>query len=216
MDLIQDIYDVIEERWEKKDKERTSHYPSTIMSCMRQQYWIWKKEPPTNPIEPIAKLKMQIGNVWEDFIIEMLKEKYDMETQIAFKKDVGLKYPISGRIDGLIDGKGLEIKSTFGRAISYIKSKGIRAEHMAQVCCYLYCTDIDPIVILYFARDSGYMKEFYCYKENLKELWEEILERLRRLEKSLDEGLPDREFDDFKKYPCSYCIYKGKCENGKD
>ena len=149
-----------------------------------------------------------MGNVWEDFLFGFLENK---EEQVKFKLiPEGLKFPISGKIDCIYKG-GLELKSTFGRAINYIKSKGAKEEHKAQVCCYLFCTDLTSITLLYFARDSGFMFPFVFTRDDLKDLWVKILERLKKLEKNLEDNiLPQGEFA-YVEWQCKWCPYLDKC-----
>jgi hypothetical protein len=169
------IIDIIEKQLdaERKNRERSSHYPSDILSCRRQLYYKFKQTQQSNPITPGQLLKISCGNSLHDMLHRILKDSgLEIEAEVEFKKYIpGLNYPISGRIDNVFnDGEikaGIEIKTSFGRGIKQIQDeKKPKIEHVAQVCCYLYFTDISRFYLVYVGRDNAYRCQFILEKQD--------------------------------------------------
>lgn len=50
-------------------RDRRGHYASSNLSCLRDQYWSWKGEPPTNPTDYVGAMKMLVGDAVEKAIV---------------------------------------------------------------------------------------------------------------------------------------------------
>jgi hypothetical protein len=225
----------------EKNKKRESHYPSDITACMRQLFFKWIEEPPSNPISPGGYLKMEMGNAIHA-LVPMWLEKAGLEivSEISVSKSFpSLQYPISGRLDNLYIIPGtedelglLEVKTTYGTGVKTIQQKGKpKPEHLIQVQIYMW---LEPKIkeghIVYIGRDNGYRTEFKVTLEGFDA--EVVLERLNLLEKRIKhKKLPARDFKvaikngsiknkfqkDKKEYKtdwqCSYCQWLDMCWN---
>ena len=183
MNIVQTLNNIIiekEQRREPKIKNRFWATDSSVVvkdikendvligSCLRRQYFRWKGVPETNPPDVSALLKMSWGNIIHEFVGNLLKEKVkNLQPEVRLEIQIpGLKYPLSGRVDYIADGIGIEVKSSFG-AFFFNKSTGIlyagaRDFQLLQVLCYLKMNrkHFDEFRLLYIARDTGFMTDF--------------------------------------------------------
>lgn len=187
---IKELYAVYEQR-EERERSR-SHYPSGLCAvkkdgsfigkCRRALYYELTLAPRTDPIEPVALFKMDLGNVVHDFADAVVNKRLlqtgsppeafdDAEKsigrEIAVKwEEKGLLYPVSGRLDKRFrwDDKNVatEWKSTYGRGIDGIKRDGPREDAVLQVTAYLRqkVAPVQEYVLSYIAMDSGYVYSF--------------------------------------------------------
>lgn len=115
---------------QKEYHKRESYYPSEVNKCIRQLYYRWTEQKESNPITAGAIWKMRIGDSIHDMIHDYLKNSgLEIVPEVSFKKDIGLKYPLSGRIDDLFideDGElaGIEAKTSYGQGIINIQKSG--------------------------------------------------------------------------------------------
>lgn len=214
-------------------QRKKRHYPSGIPSydeqgnpigkCKRALVYSMLEIEPTNPIDPVALFKMDVGNIIHDKLDDVLTQalkrvygdKFNLEDELfqsyidKLNKEVdernkeiavefeemvnkgkvspeeapefqshysingdeipviwdveGNNLPHSGRIDKIISINGRrglgEWKSTYGFGANYIKKDGPKTEALLQIRDYLENTElpIEFIVLLYVARDSGYI-----------------------------------------------------------
>jgi CRISPR/Cas system-associated exonuclease Cas4 (RecB family) len=219
---------------EHEAKKRESYYPSEVSKCLRQLYYRWTNEKPSNPIEAGGIWKMRMGDAAHDMIHEFLeKAGFEIINEVSFKKDIGLKYPISGRIDNVFideDGtlSGIEVKSSYGAGIKNIQKSGhAKKDDIDQVTIYSGCTDIKRWYLIYFGRDNAYRTQFVI---DNPQGFDELAFRFKLLEVAIElNTLPDREYlvaikngeikDKFQKdnveyktsWRCNYCSYKDMC-----
>jgi len=158
---------------EGERRERVSYYPSEVSKCLRQLYYKFTKEPETNPISPGGFWKMRMGDKIHDLIFEFLeKSGLEIVNEIGFKEDIGLKYPISGRMDNLFIDEddslsGIEVKSTYGAGIRNIVKKGYPKEQdIEQILVYMGCTNVERFYLIYLGRDDGYRTQYIIERNN--------------------------------------------------
>lgn len=229
MDIIQVLDDFLLQENERKFKKISAHWPSNAScvidgkvngKCLRAQWYGWNGYIQSNPFT--------INSLWTMFMgkcihlgIQKIFEKLDISTKV----ETPVKYTtpelesnkISGRIDILFcemgeEGiwSGLEIKSTYGRAIidpiNGVKYTGPKKDHLCQILPYMY--DINKIIfpyhILYLARDTGWRESFnltyekgvlMCEGKDTGITWSGIITRWETLEKHLKSGdLPPRDY----------------------
>lgn len=70
--LIQAMQAMVSETDRVNYRDRRAHYASGNLTCLRDQYWQWKKEPETNPTDFLGNMKMMVGNAVEDGIVKNL------------------------------------------------------------------------------------------------------------------------------------------------
>ncbi len=194
MNLVKLIDDRLIKMREERDKEyagkeRNGHYPSSasiklndteiIGSCILAEYRKWKKIPETNPYDVDTLQKFTWGDMFHDWITEML-EKECLEgntiTSISTEKAnsyimpvSGLEMPIRGRIDNVINKNvALEIKSSFGKFFfskEGLMNKGPRSSNLMQTLCYLKARpDLEYAILLFLARDIGFKVQYKVYR----------------------------------------------------
>jgi hypothetical protein len=231
----------------RKEYKRERHYPSDISACVRQLFYKWKNEKPTNPIDATGYWKMGMGNKIHDLVNEFLdSEGMEIINEIANRKKLDfLKHEISYRIDNLfIDEDGelsiIEIKTTYGNGVKWIKDSGMPKESdLMQVMCYMYLEKIPRAYLLYVGRDNAYRCQFkidirgdrLCANgRGVHIKFRDIFNKLILLERHLeDNSIPDRCYRavvkngdikdkiQYKKeiyktdWQCSYCQWKDTC-----
>ncbi len=216
MNLLKSIdsYLVDRDLRETMKKERTSHHPSAVNKCMRQQYYSWIKQPITNPRSATSVYRMSIGKWIEKGIVEdVLKPMFGedkIKTQVEiFHHSPELKYPIHGYMDVVIemeDESGnvvftpVEIKTSFGRGIKNIQLSGKpREDDATQSKVYISTRkDFKQIALIYLGRDSFYRTEFDLSMEGFErdEFIAEIVKRFKVLEEHIEnKTLPEREYE---------------------
>lgn len=201
-----------------------THWPSNascvidnkvIGKCLRAQSYGWKGIQPSNPFSIDTLWTFLMGKAIH-FKLQEKFENMDIETETEKKAEAGfeeLKYLISGYIDLLFEFKetwhGIEIKSTYGRAIvdpvTGIRYRGPMKHHLCQVLPYMIIKNCD-FYILYVARDTGWRESFHLeYDPSLDDLrcegkatgvsWRGILDRWQELEIYLEKGeAPPRDY----------------------
>jgi hypothetical protein len=223
----------------KEYHKRDAYYPSEVNKCIRQLYYRWTEEPESNPVSAGALWKMRIGDAIHDMIHEYLKSSgMEIVPEVSFKKNIGLDYPISGRIDDLFideDGElsGIEAKTSFGRGIVSIQRDGNpREDDLNQVIIYMSCNpSIKRFYIVYFGRDNAYRTQFIINRyDNLEHDFNNLIQKFYTLKDFINlKILPDRQYivaikngeikDKFQKnkieyksdWQCRYCAFQNKC-----
>jgi len=175
---------------EYANKERNGHYPSSasirldeetvIGSCILAEYRKWKKVPETNPYDADTLQKFTWGDMFHDWITEMLQKECLEGNQIAsisteksnsyIMQVPGLELPIRGRMDNILNKTiALEIKSSFGKFFfskEGLMNKGPRDSNLMQTLCYLKARpDIEYAILLFLARDIGFKVQYKIYRE---------------------------------------------------
>ena len=259
MDFVSLVNDNLTGKESKKKEvpyDRSSHWPtsasikkfdgSILGSCNLALYRKWKNVPETNPVTSDSLQKFAWGNLFHSWVTDILSEEHlsgklkSVENEVPFKIALpNLKYPISGRIDAVINGNiGLEIKSSFG-AFFFGKDSGLitcgpKPEYILQALCYLKARpDLEYFVMLFLARDIGFKLQYkierkgdsvlvkhYDIKEKKEKTKEYpeisfggIVSRWMALEKCLEkneEPAPDW-VRHKSSYPCSWCNYMTMC-----
>ena len=223
----------------KEYHKREAYYPSEVNKCIRQLYYKWTETKESNPITSGALWKMRIGNAIHDMIHEyLLASGMEIVPEVSFKKNIGLKYPISGRIDDLFidkDGElaGIEAKTSYGRGIVEIqKSNKPKQDDLNRVIVYMACNlEIKRFYIIYFGRDNAYRTQFIIERyDKLEDDFNKLIQRFDDLEEALKcKVIPFREFkvaikngeikDKFQKdkieyksdWQCRYCQFMNYC-----
>lgn len=170
INIIKTLYDSMQDDEGGKRREKKAHSPSEATKCIRQLWYRWKNETISDPVDEPGWFKMRMGDAVHDGIRALLKRKLDIIDEVKGTKNIpGLFYPINFRVDSLLVNpetgrtEGLEIKSTFGRAIDTIKKSGVpKPSDETQTLIYLYLSDdnINHWNLLYVSRDTGYMQQF--------------------------------------------------------
>jgi len=100
--LIEAMQRVLTETDRVNYRDRRAHYASGNLTCLRDQFWQWKKEPETNPTDFTGSMKMLVGNAIEDGIVKsVLSRLHFVGWHI-----IGTQVPVGGsnpNWDGYLD-----------------------------------------------------------------------------------------------------------------
>lgn len=267
INTVELIYDQFEKENEPRvRKER--HYPSSLCAtvdgvfdgkCRRATVYSIRNIEASNPIEPVALFKMSMGNAIHDYVdgvmnralervfggdVEIIGTEVGGAEEAFLWKAKGLKLPISGRMDKILKIKDkvvvFEWKSTYMSGIKFIQQHGAKVDNMLQAMAYLEqdVFPVDGLVLMYIARDTGYLYGFYIEKEGdhlkmenmstgiitiVNINWKIIKKELKIIEKHLKDGtIPDRDYEAFvnpklnklmvkSDWHCRYCNFRGLC-----
>jgi hypothetical protein len=206
------IIDKIDNHLLQKEKRmKKSHYPSEINQCMRNLFYKWTAEKESDPISAGSRFKMEVGNSIHSILQEKLSEiGFDCIHEVGEKRDIGLKHPLSYRVDTLIinpdtgDIEMIEIKSSYGNGIRAIKRNGPKQDDLNQIALYMWLVKISLCYLVYYARDDGYRLEFhieyidnkfYVDKKEISINIESLLKKFESIEKHVELGIvPERQF----------------------
>jgi hypothetical protein len=73
--LIQAMQEMVKDTERVNYRDRRAHYASGNLTCLRDQYWAWKKEPETNPTDFLGSMKMLVGNAVEQGLVTSILNK---------------------------------------------------------------------------------------------------------------------------------------------
>jgi hypothetical protein len=100
--LIKAMQNMIKDTDRVNYRDRRAHYASGNLTCLRDQYWSWKKIPETNPTDFLGSMKMLVGNAVETGIVNsMLSKLHFVGWHI-----IGTQVPVGGsnpNWDGYLD-----------------------------------------------------------------------------------------------------------------
>jgi len=148
--LIEVMKAVVTETDRVNFRDRRAHYASGNLTCLRDQYWAWKKEPETNPTDFLGAMKMMVGNAVENGLVTTVLSKL----HFVGWHIIGTQVPVGGsnpnwdgyldalmarkKEDGTWDKFVLEIKtkSGFGADLFWQKPEP-SPEYMTQLGLYL-------------------------------------------------------------------------------
>jgi hypothetical protein len=174
-----------------------------------------------------------LGTSVHNMIQDTLKVDPTIEIEKPFKIDIGLSYPISGRLDLILPGNvGVELKSAYGKAFNMKDGIKVRPkiDHMLQALTYRKFCDMDKIITAYFDRGSSYRVEYLIESDPIdyklgKDIfplsWAGIEDRWKYVDFHLKTGnppkaeySPDLPKDDPNNWRCRYCGYRNECYPG--
>lgn len=100
--LIQAMQAMIKDTDRVNYRDRRAHYASGNLTCLRDQFWSWKKMPETNPTDFTGSMKMLVGNAIETGVVNsMLSKLHFVGWHI-----IGTQVPVGGsnpNWDGYLD-----------------------------------------------------------------------------------------------------------------
>lgn len=100
--LIEAMQNMVAETERVNFRDRRAHYASGNLTCLRDQYWAWKKEPETNPTDFVGSMKMLVGNAVESGLVNSILSKLHFVGWHV----IGTQVPVGGsnpNWDGYLD-----------------------------------------------------------------------------------------------------------------
>lgn len=241
----------------EKGPRKPHHYPSEACAmvdgkfegrCRRATWLSWKGVPKTNPMDAPALFKVRAGDLIhqalnsamaralaaQGYVPAPVEEWLGEEVEFQWTAP-GLRYEYSGRMDNLFrHGDGLvraEWKSTYGRGADFIKRDGPKMENLLQCKVYLKqdaVPALEGIVLMYAARDSGFLFGYWVYDDPAGLLVESMNSSRRQvvpvtldgivaatsmLEEYLDGDVPPPcDFVKDRDWQCDYCSWRKHCD----
>jgi len=203
---------IAEERREKK--EITSWHISKLGSCLRGLYLERMGVEPDQPFDDRTLRIFNVGNIFEDWLTELLKKKLKLETQVRVEDK---KLNVSGYADAVIEYEGkkkaYEIKTKNSRSFWYMQKEGKpMRQHEYQLFMYLYLLDIDEGSIVYISKDDLAILEYPVFR-NDKKLEKEVMDRIGLLNKAWKLKDPSvLPLPDKKDWQAKYCRWHNQCK----
>lgn len=199
---------------DRKDYQQTSWHASSLGNCLRGQYYQRLGVEPDKEIDERTLRVFQCGNMFEDWVVDLVKGKFDsVETQVRVE-DKNLD--VSGYADIVIGHNGgkkvYEIKSKHSKAFWWMQKSGNpMRQHEYQVWLYLKLLGISEGAIVYLSKDDLAILE-YPVSVNDKELEGEVMERINLLNKAWKEKNPlILPLPADKSWQANYCNYHSHC-----
>jgi CRISPR/Cas system-associated exonuclease Cas4 (RecB family) len=244
------LSDILYEYFQKSDNnksakvfksEDTVHFnPSSFSACKKQIYLKKRYVAPSNPIDSLSYMKMDMGTTIHTRIQEIVKKQgilLEAEKLKTVKfQGLDFRYKIDGKIVLNRQRHIMEIKTTSGGGMRVVKYDPKPAD-VIQLSLYMLFENIQNGVLVYVGRDNGYIIEYFitqecdAYRAAIAEIGRKIPE-LKQLEIQIKQGImPKRDgyiemknsggkiSENFQKdriqhksdWRCSYCQWKNLC-----
>ena len=100
--LIKAMQNMVKDTDRVNYRDRRAHYASGNLTCLRDQFWAWKKVPETNPTDFLGSMKMLVGNAVETGIVTSILSKL----HFVGWHIIGTQVPVGGsnpNWDGYLD-----------------------------------------------------------------------------------------------------------------
>lgn len=191
--------------------------PSSFGMCYRQQYWNRKDVPKTNPPDARSFRVFKCGNLFEDFVIDLLP--IEKQTQVLVEED-----DVKGYADLVVGDTVFDIKSQHSKAFWYIKKcKDIitaKYNNWLQVMYYAIRLDKKNAGLIIVSKDD---LTIWQHQLPVDSFWREQvaieLAALRYLWKKdeVPPALPRCEITKKQTYwHCSYCSFLRLCQETEE
>lgn len=222
----------------KRDKPRTKGklWASDLgKKCLRQHWYNFNEPQYASPLDGHTKFKFLYGNLLEEAVLYLAEEAGHTVTHPQYVVEHQIDgWSIRGRIDGLVDGHLIDVKSTSSFGFKRYKD-GITATndsfgYIEQLSYYHQFIDIDPAPspggFIWIDKQNGHIKYTpvsLLARPILEHKASSIIQNMDKSEgdvvkfyapeaygKSGNQKLP---------MPCAYCPFKARCwrdsNNGK-
>jgi len=188
---------------------------SGLGHCYRKQYWRIMREEPSNPIETRVLRVFEAGNIFHEFVQNIIKEEPGIEVEKKYEDDI-----VSLRVDMVDADTVYELKTVHSRAFWHMKNSKTpiteqKRENILQACCGAKYLGKKKIHICFISKDD------LCVYEIHMEVTDEWLKAVEGeistmsdflLKQTLPPPQPRLWKDkDGKSRECQFCDFKNKC-----
>lgn len=228
---------VLTEIFEKEEQHpKDGWWVTDLSKCLRGVYYQRLGYEPDTPVSPRVKRIFKVGNIFEEWITNALKQREDLEITAQEPLTLPEKH-LTGRLDFTFvnpQNKKVEIvelKTMHSNGFWYRKKQGFTAlpQHIEQVTLYQYLWGlkhkVDPNTIagrvLYISKDDLTIME--CGVPFNQKVLDEAMRKLDILEKAWKEKKPPEPapniiYDETKRkwvvnWVAKYCPYHKRCTN---
>jgi len=156
-----------------------------------------------------------LHKMYSDHLSKLFGDAYHSEERELEVELPRTKTKVVGHCDGVleVDGRSylLEFKTVSLYSMDKILSSGAPfPAHVSQANMYATALYADWILILYFCKDNGAVKEFVFERD--PELFRDTIESLDTQQEAINKGEPiPRTYGDATESPCSFCGHKADC-----
>lgn len=216
-----------------KPRQRGKLWASDLgKPCMRQHWYNFNKPEAAEPLAGYTKFKFLYGNVLEEAALYMAEEaghevKHQQHTVAWDIERPGIDWTVSGRIDAVIDGTLIDVKSTSSYGFKRYKD-GIDASndsfgYLYQLGFYKAFLEVedlnDSVGFVWIDKQNGHIKYTPCTtpdKEQLSQRAHDIIDAVEQeSEQDVDRGYSAEPYgksgNECLPMSCSYCSYKKEC-----
>ena len=182
--LIKDIYDLAEgkrlpsvgnispitttyDRWfdeRGSRKDKTLHFSEIGTPCLRKLWYNVNSPTSAEAIDGNTRIKFLYGDMLEGLVLSLAKAAghtvEDEQRKVYIHRDDG--WTISGRIDAIIDGHLVDVKSTTKFGVRKFE-EGLKDDpfgYAAQLAGYGVGTDMDDLGFLTIQKELGHLAYF--------------------------------------------------------
>lgn len=205
------------EKKTRETRERSGKFnPSSFGRCFRNQFLNRLNVTPSNPPDNRTKLVFKCGNLFEEFVYDLIKDKVQAR-QIKVEID-----DVLGYADSLTEDEVQDCKSQHSKSFWYMHDKDFNIEkdkrdNVLQLMFYAIYLKKPFIRLFYVSKDDLCIEE---YRVQVTDYWrQEIEKELTELRFYWENScLPDAEPRTFfnkktgKSAECNYCNYRDLCK----
>ena len=208
---------------ERKTRERSGLWnPSSLGGCYRKQWYNRKDIPPTNEADERTLRVFQAGNLFEQFVCDIIKEKIpEAQFQVEIFDET---LRVKGFADIVLPDEVIELKSMHSKGFHYLYKSHDPIEvqkphNVLQVFAGAVVLNKPKCRLAFLSKDDLCIQEYGFIMND--ERVRIVLDEFTTLNKIWDKGeLPPpspRLFGVGKDGPreCSYCNWKDKCREDK-
>jgi len=172
---------------ERVTKPRDYFYASNVGKAFLDVYLELKGTEPTNPMDERQLRTFMVGHIFEDYIAQFLPKdiKVEREKSVIFQPENSLS--IHGRVDFIIDGIPVELKTVNSRSFWY-NAKGDGGfkpyeHHLMQLMIYMLALKVKESILVYISKDDATIEQVNIKMENEDELYKKVMKWLETMTK---------------------------------
>jgi len=162
------------------------------------------------PLNDRAKRVFRLGYIIEK---EMTDALPGLESIQAEGKVIIDGQEITCHCDGIYNDCIIDFKSINGLGFKRVQTGFVEPSYISQMHVNMKAFGKRRAVLEFYCKDTSHIHE--CSIEWVDSIWDEIVERFRKVIKATDSSLPDREHepkqDGTLPWQCSYCGYCKTC-----
>lgn len=179
--------DLKRQQEERELKVRDYVYASEIGMSKLDCYLSMQGVEPTNPPDERALRTMNMGHIFEDYVSSLLPTGTNVEREVKVEYTRDGYLPVHGRIDFIIDGEIVELKTVHSRSFWYNAKgdEGFQAypHHIMQLYTYMLARNQTRGHLVYVSKDDMTIEQLtFDIQPNdaQAKLWEEWMGDMTR------------------------------------
>ena len=201
--------------------------------CMRQHWYNFNMPEASDPLMGHTKFKFLYGNILEEAVLYLAEEAghtvSDQQGRVEWDvvRPFSMDWTMSGRIDGIVDGALIDVKSTssfgFKRYKDGINPSNDSFGYLYQLGFYKTYGDFDvPFIeegFIWIDKQNGHIKYTQCTvpsEEEIEQRTHDIIdavetEKVSRVNRGYSPEPYGKSGNECLPMSCSYCSYNKEC-----